>query len=98
MERESILNSSTVAGKVDGPTITLVTPVTEDNILGSCNPGCIPLTPGPCQPNTGWCQPRVLCRPQTEGCFPSSPCIPNSLDPRPIPGTPIPPYPPKPVG
>jgi len=69
------------------PSITLVTQQNTDRL------------PGPCPPNTGMCPPRVVCRPRTEGCFPTGPCVPNATEPPPRrPGPPIPPLPRPPVG
>ncbi len=43
--------------------------------------------PVPCAPNTGMCNPNIMCRPRTEGgpsgpCFPSQPCVPSAMEPR----------------
>lgn len=82
--------------EIEKPSFTLVTGGSTD-IKALCDP--MPSTPpGPCPPNTGFCEPRVMCRPATEGCFPNQPCVPNVGDPRRPPGSPIPPYPRPPIG
>lgn len=81
---------------VDRPTFVLITEGRMPEVNAQCGPLGSPL-PGPCPPNTGFCGPRVMCRPQTEGCFPNQPCVPNVGEPRRQPGGPIPPYPRPPI-
>ena len=50
----------------EAPKFTLVT----GGYQATCEPS--PRTPYPCSPNTGFCEPRIMCRPQTEG----APCNP----------------------
>lgn len=77
--------------EIEKPSFILVTGGITD-IKATCDP-VSGLLPGPCPPNTGFCPPRVICRPATEGCFPNQPCVPNATEPRRPPGQPIPPYP-----
>lgn len=71
------------AGQVaERPTLVLVSGVTVD--LQTVTSGYPPV---PCAPNTGMCNPNILCRPRTEGgpsgpCFPTAPCVPSSMEPR----------------
>lgn len=52
--------------KIEAPDFQLVT----GGFQATCEPS--PRTPYPCSPNTGYCDPRIICRPQTEG----APCNP----------------------
>lgn len=70
VENSLVISRSDILEEVVGmeePTIELVSGITllvKDEI-------------NPCPPNTGFCQPQIMCIPQTEGCMPNNACVPQ---------------------
>ncbi len=66
-ESLTLIHQEPIVESVEEPTIELVSGMSQP-VKGEINP---------CPPNTGMCDPNIMCRPRTEGCFPTNPCVPQ---------------------